>query len=99
MQKKQLFLGISLLALLASCGGSNNPGTSSSASSSGSASSSSVSPSSGEQSSSSTESSSSQSQMQFIEEAVYASLEKMKEGNFTLSYSVGNKALKDVVNK
>lgn len=97
MQKKQLFLGISLLALLASCGGSNNPGTSSSASSSGSASSSSVSPSSSEQSSSSTESSSSQSQMQFIEEAVYASLEKMKEGNFTLSYSVGNKALKDVV--
>ncbi len=96
MQKKQLFLGISMLALLASCGGTN-PGTSSSASSNSSTPSSSVSSSSSEQPSSSEESSSSQSQFEIIKEAVYASLEKMKEGNFTLSYSIGGKDLKDVV--
>lgn len=88
MNKKKLFIGMSLLALLASCAPSQEQNSSSSSSSSSEISSS---------GSKSSESSSETSSIETLEDTIYATLEGLKKGNFSLSYSIGSKQLKDVI--
>ncbi len=92
MNKKKLFIGMSLLALLASCSPSQGQTSSSS-----SGASSSETPVSSSESQKSDSYSSGSSSVEALENAVYASLEGLKKGNFTLSYSIGSMELKDVI--